>query len=79
MTVGCKCSIANSDKEDLENWHFVRDGFEKGVEAQLSCETAPGAPVGVAAGVSSRSDSTLYGFLSSAEITAEVRERVGAT
>jgi hypothetical protein len=62
----------------LEDGYFVRDGLEKGVEAQLSSEMAPGSPVGVGAGVSSCSDAALYGFLSKAEVTAETIESVGA-
>jgi hypothetical protein len=53
------------------NGIFVREGLEKGVEAQLTGERTPDVPNGNGTGGTTSRDSRLDCFLSSAEVTAE--------
>jgi hypothetical protein len=50
---------------------FVREGLEKGVEAQVTGEGTPDVPSGNGTGGMTWRDSRLDCFLSSAEVTAE--------
>ena len=70
---------ANSSEEDLYDWYFVLDGFEKGVEAQESGVVNPLGPMGVGSGGTTSRDSKLHIFLSRAEVTDEVAGKVGVT
>ena len=72
MLVGRRFSGSNSVQEDLYDWYFVFDGFEKGTEAQLIGVCGPELPVLVTGGGSTVRDAALNIFLSKAEITKEV-------
>ena len=65
-------AVSNAVEEDLNDWYFVLDGFEKGVEAQLMRVVGPDLPVAIAGGGTAIRDSTLHVFLSSAEVTEEI-------
>ena len=63
----------------MENWDFVFDGVEKGVEAQEIGVLDPLIPVGVAGGGATSANSTLHVLRSSAKIVAESIGDVGRT
>ena len=56
--------------EDLKNWNFVLEGFEKWVETQVIAEVNPLLPVSDARGGSSRSDYLGECFRRNTEIIA---------
>jgi hypothetical protein len=60
-----------SSGEELQERNFVLEGFEKGVEAQVTGETDPFGPSCGTASVAARRDSLEDGSLSNAEVTAE--------
>ena len=61
----------NMPVEDLYDWYFVFDGFEKGVEAQESSVFSSLGPMGVGGSGSTHRYSVLHVFMRSAEITEE--------
>ena len=71
MAVGRKFSSTYSLCEDLLDWHFVLDGFEKGVEAQFRAVPLPYLPYRLGGLGSTYRDSGGNRFFRSAEITDE--------
>ena len=63
----------------MENWDFVFDGVEKGVEAQEIGVLDPLIPVRVAGGGAASANSTLHVLRSKAEVVAESIGDVGRT
>jgi hypothetical protein len=68
----------NLDGKDFSEWYFVREGLEKGVEAQATGEVTPDGPSGNGAGGTTWRDSRFDCFLSSAEVTTERLARLGS-